>query len=556
MFRVGFVYTFGLLLLWSCGPSGSSQSPHEFPLPPTADQTGQAQAPGLLTGNPINQRKAQVNGVLFQAYHWYTAADGRLWNQLSAEAPALSDKGFTALWLPPAYKGAGGSNDVGYAVYDHYDLGEFNQKGSQRTKYGDKDQYLNLIKSAHAEGLDVFADIVMNHKMGADRNESAPAIEVDPNNRTKDIFPALTIQSWTLFDHGGRASKYSKFQWNWTHFTGVDWDQNRQQRGKIYRFNTPGKAWSNEVSSELGNYDYLMGSDLDFNNLAVAGEMKSWGLWYTNFAQLDGFRLDAVKHMKSGFIRDWLDHIRLQTGRELFTIAEYWDYSLEVLLQYLKDQNSDQFRLALFDVPLHMNFFKAGNAQGKFNMAGIFQGTLVERVPTQAVSFVDNHDTQALQSLESPVADWFKPLAYALILLRAEGYPSVFGADYSGAEYSGSRSGGPIQNIRIPKIKDTLDLLLTTRRDYAYGEQRSYFDDQDIIGWTRAGDETHKQALAVVISDNMAGSKNMEVGASFAGLCFKNIATAALPCITIDADGFGNFPVEAKSFAIWVSDRK
>jgi alpha-amylase len=48
---------------------------------------------------------------------------------------------------------------------------------------------------------------------------------------------------------------------------------------------------------------------------------------------------------------------------------------------------------------------------------------------------VSNHDTQPLQSLESVVEAWFKPLAYALILLRKDGYPCVFAADYYGAEY-------------------------------------------------------------------------------------------------------------------------
>lgn len=36
--------------------------------------------------------------------------------------------GFSAIWLPPAYKGVGGIHDNGYGVYDLYDLGEFNQK--------------------------------------------------------------------------------------------------------------------------------------------------------------------------------------------------------------------------------------------------------------------------------------------------------------------------------------------------------------------------------------------------------------------------------------------
>ncbi|MDI8752022.1 hypothetical protein MJH54_31455, partial [Salmonella enterica subsp. enterica serovar Montevideo] len=40
-----------------------------------------------------------------------------------------------------------------------------------------------------------------------------------------------------------------------------------------------------------------------------------------------------------------------------------------------------------------------------------------------------NHDTQPLQALEAPVEPWFKPLAYALILLRENGVPSVFYPD-------------------------------------------------------------------------------------------------------------------------------
>lgn len=34
-----------------------------------------------------------------------------------------------------------------------------------------------------------------------------------------------------------------------------------------------------------------------------------------------------------------------------------------------------------------------------------------------------NHDTQPYQALEAQISDWFKPLAYSLILLRDSGYP-------------------------------------------------------------------------------------------------------------------------------------
>ena len=52
--------------------------------------------------------------------------------------------------------------------------------------------------------------------------------------------------------------------------------------------------------------------------------------------------------------------------------------------------------------------------------------------PAKAVTFVENHESQPGGVLESAVAEWFKPLAYAIILLREQGYPCMFMGDYEG----------------------------------------------------------------------------------------------------------------------------
>ena len=122
-------------------------------------------------------------------------------------------------------------------------------------------------------------------------------------------------------------------------------------------------------------------------------------------------------------------------------------------------------------------------------MRELFQGTLVENDPWHAVTFVDNHDTEPGQSLESFVLSWFKPQAYALILLRIDGLPCVFYGDLYGI---------PAKNI--PAVAE-LPTLMKIRELYAYGEQHDYFDDSDIIGWTRSGiDEFAGSGLAVVLS--------------------------------------------------------
>jgi alpha-amylase len=105
---------------------------------------------------------ADINGTMMQYFHWYMDDRGTLWDEVKNQAKELADAGFTALWLPPAYKGSGGKSDVGYGVYDLFDLGEFDQKGSLRTKYDTKQQYLNAIAALHKSGLQVYADL---HKL-------------------------------------------------------------------------------------------------------------------------------------------------------------------------------------------------------------------------------------------------------------------------------------------------------------------------------------------------------------------------------------------------------
>ena len=45
-------------------------------------------------------------------------------------------------------------------------------------------------------------------------------------------------------------------------------------------------------------------------------------------------------------------------------------------------------------------------------MRSLFTDTLVEARPECAVTFIDNHDTEPGQALESYIPEWFKPIAY------------------------------------------------------------------------------------------------------------------------------------------------
>ena len=497
----------------------------------------------------------QANGVMMQYFHWYNTQEDNLWLKVADQASTLAAKGITALWLPPASKAMirpDGSLDVGYATYDLYDLGEFNQQGSVRTRYGDKEQYLAAIESAHRAGIKVYGDVVLNHKFGADQTEQVTAVRVDGNNRNQESGSDSEISAWTRFDFPGRKETYSNFKWHWHHFDGVDWDDGKREKA-IFKFRGMGKAWDGEVSGEFGNYDYLMGADLDMDHPEVVDELKRWGRWYVDTASLDGFRLDAVKHIKAGFFKEWLDSVRGSTGKGLFTVGEYWDYDRTKLQDYLK---ATGYRMALFDAPLHLNFHNASRSNGSFDMGSLLNGTLMQSNPAHAVTLVENHDTQPLQMLESPVLDWFKPLAYSFILLRQEGYPNLFYADYYGAAYRDKGRDGQEHDITIASQQGVLDTLLQVRRDHAYGTQRSYLDNRDVIGWTREGDSAHPRGVAVLMSDNSTeGRKWMEMGPTHRNRCFLD-ATGRYDGDKVCAnnDGWAEFKTKPGSVSVWVGE--
>src|SRR4051794_19852022 len=136
------------------------------------------------------------NGVMMQFFQWYDPFGGKLWDQLKSEVNNLTSAGFTGVWIPPCYKGSGGPNDVGYGCYDLFDLGEFDQKNAVRTKYGTRAQLLAAIGAARAAGLQVYGDVVFNHKDGGDFTEDVQAQSVNWDDRNQPTSDWYTIKIW------------------------------------------------------------------------------------------------------------------------------------------------------------------------------------------------------------------------------------------------------------------------------------------------------------------------------------------------------------------------
>lgn len=148
--------------------------------------------------------------------------------------PALKDVGITAMWIPPQCKGqdvhvyswsslylpsvaSAGGEDSGYGIYDLWDLGEFDQKGSVRTKYGTIEDALALSAISEETGMKLYFDAVLNHKAGADHTEKCRAEKVENWDRLVDQGPPVEISAWFGFDFEARKNKYSSMKWHCMH---------------------------------------------------------------------------------------------------------------------------------------------------------------------------------------------------------------------------------------------------------------------------------------------------------------------------------------------------
>ncbi|KAF1960474.1 alpha amylase [Byssothecium circinans] len=476
------------------------------------------------------------NPVPLEAFHWHTPADHKHWRRLQCALPSLSAIGITDLWLPPGSKGED-AESKGYNIYDAWDLGEFDQKGTLATKWGTKEDLVHLAAHGKNHGIGLMWDAILNHRAFADATELVKVMEVNPRDRREDITEPFDIVAWSKFNFEGRNGKYSSFKFNKHHFNGTDWDQRTEKRS-IYRCVEDGKNWAQDVGKLQGNTDYLMFENIDYTNREVVEDTTRWGEWIVEELGLSGFRLDAVQHYSWNFADRWTQHLKKMSPNGLLCVGEFWSGNVNELFEWMANMSPD---FKLYDVPHSYRDLRA-----------VFQDTLVERKPDAAVTFLRNYDTQKGQDMETPISYAFTPHAYSLLLLREGGHPCVFFGDLYGIT-TGPYPEGPTCYGKLP------DLILA-RKLYAYGAQAEFFNRSDCIGWTRAGTEARPDGMAVVLSwsqseeyESSGPSISMNVGFEHAGEVWTDVLGFEWSAIVIDEEGWGKFPYQRNGMACFVN---
>jgi len=309
---------------------------------------------GTALANPWNGK------VVLQAFWWDLQNDnyqGDWYTYLAKLAPRLKGMGIDGIWIPAPSKGASGGYSMGYDPYDHYDLGDKDQKGTVATKFGNKDSLLRLVAVAHANGLDVYPDAVLNHTQGGEADPQAPG------NKAK---------KFRYVAYGGRESgRWAKDHWNFHpnpdhNCLSGDWCEEKFG---------PDNCFYDREHGGGGNGKYMR------------DRAREWFVWLKKQTGADGFRFDAVKHFPPYVVEDVL-YNAMGEGKEYFAVGEWVDYDAATLEKFVRDTND---RCGIFDFPFRGALANMVNSGGFFDMGSLPNYQLKERF--KSYPWVNYHDT-------------------------------------------------------------------------------------------------------------------------------------------------------------------
>lgn len=500
------------------------------------------------------------SGVILQAFEQQIPADGSLWRTIGERAASFARMGISAVWMPPMCKCAAGGGSLGYDTYDLYDLGEFYQKGSVRTKYGTKEELLASITALHKVGVEAYANVVLNHLDEGDEEEWLRVEEAIEDGDLQSFKPPREDSFRSRFTFPGRNRTYSRFIWNHAHFTGFDYPKPEwvfadrwqevpnSKRNRIFR--VCGKHWPEDTEVFGGHWPVgerkpFFCFDIDHSNDEVREELVRWGKWFLDTTHADGLILDCVPHISTPFLCQWLSDMRRHSGRDFFAVGEYMSGVVSQLCSYLDrvDRN-----MSLLDYPLHYRFREASVnlKDGKdFDLRRLFSETLSAKCPESAVAFLDNHDTQfCAGATESPILWTFQVAAYAFILLRASGRPCVFWRDLYGA---------PDNQAGI--VRD-LPLLLQIRQLCAKGDEVPILDQgPNLVGFARcdSGEDSASGLVCLISNDKEDRPLPLQMPSHFSRRRFRCVIGDSMDVVVSDS-GKAVFPVRANRCSVFIPE--
>ncbi|MBS2096949.1 glycoside hydrolase family 13 protein [Carboxylicivirga linearis] len=368
----------------------------------------------FANGNPENDN---VEGFTEQANR--SDLNGRHGGDLEGiinHLDYIDDMGFTALWLNPVME-----NNMTRTSYHGYAITDFYNTDA---RYGTNDDYLRMVQEAKKRGIKIIIDMILNH---------------------------CGSEHWWMSDLP--TSDWLNFQDGWKPTTHLR-ETNVDPYASDYDKKMHADGWFVESMPDLNQRNPLMADYLIYNTI-----------WWIEYADLDGIRMDTYPYPDKDFMAEWTK--RVMTEYPHFNmVGEEWSVNPAIVSYWQKGKhNTDGYVSCLpgvFDFPLQEALVKAMNeddknwGQGLIRLYSTLADDFLYADPTQLVTFPDNHDMSRFYTQINEDFDLFK----------------------MGMAYIAVTRG-------IPQIYYGTEILMTNPNSDSHGEIRSDFPG----GWT--GDEVN-----------------------------------------------------------------
>ena len=297
----------------------------------------------------------------------------------------LEDLGVTALWSTPLCE----DNDkqVSYHTYAQSDLYRIDPR------FGTNQQYRNLADSLHKRGMKLIMDYVTNH---------------------------WGIEHWMVKD-----LPTSDWIHQFKNYT------NTNHRKEIH---------SDPYAAEQDRKELLEGwfvpsmADLNQSNPLLLNYLIQNALWWIEFAQIDGFRVDTYPYNNPEAMVSWVSAIRKEYPY-FNIVGEGWMHNT-IHLSYWQEkspiaaiQNFDSKLPSVMDFTLNDALIKTFNEHNSYWEHGTtrlyknMQNDFLYTNPNNVVIFAENHDTNRLNDFYPKFKNYKQVLS---VLLTLRGIPQLY----------------------------------------------------------------------------------------------------------------------------------
>ncbi len=505
-----------------------------------------------LAGVAVSGAHAQNNQNYLQ---WFETE----WDDIERRVPDFFLAGYNAVWIPPVSTAS--FQSPGYDPFDRFDLGKppllSFSSSRKRTTYGTEATFGAMVDELHQAGAEIYIDAIFNHNGGRTESDAFLAQGWYPGLWTPRESPPRNKQptdDWGDFHNGNAAgyfqsenpggTRYNLHNGDLVALVDISHESDNQfirhpvdagnplnipagtifnipdaNNARLYpdqilspfNFTNPGTS-NNPGSTAFTRYPFNLNAPLNGDPVTdnATGMLMRWAQWMVEVQGVDGFRLDAHKHIPNWFWDDFFDSAVYKTRTSPATGNKITPFSFGENISGNFDMLNNQIRRDSFGNRDSLDIQGAARLRDLLNAGGLGSwSSITSNTDSSHLDVADdgiingsmgmNHvfshdngtwgDGTSMPQLPNARDQGFQMHAYMLLRPgRTIVYHNGRGTPRSGGFYP--REGIPMAlgwDASTQMLDDTMTTLVQLRNQIGYGQ---YFqlngNINDVLVYERA----------------------------------------------------------------------